>query len=214
MLAPLNDCALEAFVRGLPDGISGLVEARNPASLDEALKIALEYESRHQLNHQYSTNYYRESRYPQPSFSGSRDRSPSPHFRFATTPDNYNKPTDSRQNTAGIIKRPYSPGANPFPNNFVPQFQYPYMPYNPYTNFPPPPVQGNGYPNPNNYRNGTNTTPRSQSPAPTNSKPLNSNSTRRTDAATGTEKTERQTSVRILKKSGESSVQKVTENHQ
>ena len=36
MLAPLNDCALEAFVRGLPDVISGLVEARNPASLEEA----------------------------------------------------------------------------------------------------------------------------------------------------------------------------------
>ena len=199
MLAPLNDSALEAFVRGLADEISGLVEARNPVSLDEALKIALEYESRHQLNPQYSTNYYRESRYPQPSFSGSRDRSPSPHVRFATTPDTYKHP-DSRQNTPGIIKRPYSPGIGPYRNNFTPQFQYAYMPYNPYPYFPPPPMQGSGYPNPNFYQKGSTTPPRFQSPAPINSEPLNSNFTRRTDAARDTEKSERQTSVRLLKK--------------
>ena len=213
MLSPLNDCALEAFVRGLPDGISGLVEARNLVSLEEALKIALQYESRHQLNPQYSSNYYREPRYPQPSYSGSRYRSPSPHVRFATTPSDYKLP-DSRQNTPGIIKRPHSPGAINFPNNFAPQYPYPYMPYGPYPYFPAPSIQGSGYPNTINYQKGANTPPRSRSPAPNSSEPLNYDSTRRTDAATGMEKAERQTSVRLLRKNEESSSQKLTENHQ
>ena len=150
MLAPLNDCALEVFVHGLPDGISGQVEARNPVSFEEALKIALEYESKHQLDPQYSTNYYRESRYHQPSFSGSRDRSPSPHVYFTTTPVTYKTP-DLRQNTPSIMKRPYSPGGNSFPNNFA-LYPYPYILYGPFPYFPIPPMQGSGYTSSNNYQ--------------------------------------------------------------
>ena len=45
MLLPLNDCALETFIRGLPDVISGMVESRNPASLEAVLKYALEYKA-------------------------------------------------------------------------------------------------------------------------------------------------------------------------
>ena len=50
LLAPLIDCALESFIRGFPDGLSGAVENRNPNSIKAALKYEIEYESRHQLN--------------------------------------------------------------------------------------------------------------------------------------------------------------------
>ena len=45
LLAPLNDCALESFIRRLPDGLSGAVENQNPNSTEAALKYAIEYES-------------------------------------------------------------------------------------------------------------------------------------------------------------------------
>ena len=54
MLLPLNDCALETFIRGLLDLILGMVESRNPTSLETALKYAIEYGARHQLNPYFS----------------------------------------------------------------------------------------------------------------------------------------------------------------
>ena len=88
------------------------------------------------------------------------------------------------------------------------------MPYGPYPYFPAPPMQGTGYSNTNNYQSGTNTPPRSRSPTPVTKESLNYDSTRRTDAAMGTEKAERQNSVRLLRKNEEFSSQKLTENHQ
>ena len=41
---PLNDCALEALIRGLPDRMSAMVESRYPNMLEIALKYALDYE--------------------------------------------------------------------------------------------------------------------------------------------------------------------------
>ena len=49
LLAPLNECALESFIRGFPDGLSGAVENRNTNFIEAALKYAIEYESRHQV---------------------------------------------------------------------------------------------------------------------------------------------------------------------
>ena len=45
ILLLLNDCALETFIRGLPDVISGMVESRNPSSLETTLRYALECEA-------------------------------------------------------------------------------------------------------------------------------------------------------------------------
>ena len=93
LLAPLNDCALESFIRGLPDGLSGAVESRNPNSMEAALKYAIEYESRHQLNPQSPHNNFYDRNFAQPAYSGMRDRSPSPHIRFAAPPER-NRPNE------------------------------------------------------------------------------------------------------------------------
>ena len=43
MLLPLNECGLKTLIRGVSDAISGIVESRNPSSLETALKYALEH---------------------------------------------------------------------------------------------------------------------------------------------------------------------------
>ena len=213
MLLFLNDCALEAFIRGLLDVISGMVESRNPSSLESALKYALEYEARHQLNPHFPMNNIAENRYSTP-YVGSRDKSPSPHVRFASSPDR-NRAMEPRQGPTGIIRRPTIPIVPNYPNNYAPPFQYPpYLPYQPYPYYPGSLASNNPYPNHNYPYKGTNTTPRAQSPAPANKNDLNFDSARRTDATTSVEKTERQTSVRFLKKQEKSSVPNSVENPQ
>ena len=48
----LTDCALEAFIRGLPDRMSAFVESQYPNTLEIGLKYALDYETKHQTNSQ------------------------------------------------------------------------------------------------------------------------------------------------------------------
>ena len=50
MILPLNDCALEAFIRGLPGGMLAKIEARDPMTLEEAFGYAIDYEARHQTD--------------------------------------------------------------------------------------------------------------------------------------------------------------------
>ena len=38
LLVPVNDCELESFIRGLPDGLSGAVENRNRNSIETGVK--------------------------------------------------------------------------------------------------------------------------------------------------------------------------------
>ena len=73
----LNDCALEAFIRGLPDIMSTFVESQYPNTSEIALKYALDYETNHQTNSQILQQ--------QDSFD-LRDRSSSPRAQF--TPSN------------------------------------------------------------------------------------------------------------------------------
>ena len=146
MLLPLNDCALEAFIRGLHDVLSGMVESRNPTSLKTALKYALEYEARHQLNPHFPINNIGENRYATPN-AGSRDRSPSPHVRFASSPDR-NRTMESRQGPTGIIRRSTSPMVPNYPSNYAPRFEYPpYVPYQPYPYYPGTYTPNNPFPN-------------------------------------------------------------------
>ena len=146
MLLPLNDCALEAFIRGLHDVLSGMVESRNPSSLEAALKYALEYEARHQLNPHFPINNIGENRYATP-YAGSRDRSPSPHVRFASSPDR-NRTMEPRQGPTGIIRRSTSPMVPNYPSNYAPRFEYPpYVPYQPYPYYPGTYTPNNPFPN-------------------------------------------------------------------
>ena len=47
MILPLNNCASESFIRGLPDGMSVKIEARDSMTLEEAFGYAIDYEARH-----------------------------------------------------------------------------------------------------------------------------------------------------------------------
>ena len=44
MMKPVTDCALDAFIRGLPDEMLTFVDTRNPRTLDEAYEYALHVE--------------------------------------------------------------------------------------------------------------------------------------------------------------------------
>ena len=46
MLKPVLDCALDGFIRGLPDDMSIFVDTRNPRDLSEAMEYALHIEER------------------------------------------------------------------------------------------------------------------------------------------------------------------------
>ena len=45
-MKPVMDCALDAFIKGLPDGMSTFVDTRNLNDLSEALEHALHIEER------------------------------------------------------------------------------------------------------------------------------------------------------------------------
>ena len=117
LLAPLNDCALESFIRGFTDGLSRVVENRNPNTIEAALKYAIEYESRHQLNPQFPHNNFYNRNFAQPAYSGMRDRSPSPHVRFAVSPER-NRPNEYRQNSPRLNRRNHFPTEQNYPSSF------------------------------------------------------------------------------------------------
>ena len=181
-----------------------MVESRNPSSLETALKHAIEYEARHQLIPYFPMNNIQENRYSAP-YEGSRDRSPSPYVRFASSTDR-NRTVEPRQGPTRIIRWPTSPIMPNYPSNYAPPFQYPpYLPHQLYPYYTSTHTSNNLYPSHNYPYKGANTPPREQSPAPVSKHDLNFDPARRTDAATSMEKTERQTSVRFLKKQGKSS---------
>ena len=108
---------------------------------------------------------------------------------------------EPRQGPRGLIRRPTSPIVPNYPSNYTPSFQYkPYLPCQAQPYYSSTHTPGNIYPNHNYPYKETNTPPKAQSPAPVNKNDANFESAHRTDAATGMEKTERQTSVRFLKK--------------
>ena len=45
-MKPVTDCALDAFIPGLPDEMLTFVDTRNPRPLDEAYEYALHVEER------------------------------------------------------------------------------------------------------------------------------------------------------------------------
>lgn len=105
------------------------------------------------------------------SHSSSRDHSSSPRVPIATTSDTC-KSFDLRHNQTEIIKRLYSPKCSHFPHNYIPPYEYPYI-YNPHPYFPKAPLQATVYRNTCYSHNGTDTSPRTQPPIPTNIEHLN-----------------------------------------
>ena len=53
MMKPVIDCALDAFIRGLPDDISIFVDTRNPKDLNQAFEHALHAEERQTYYYPY-----------------------------------------------------------------------------------------------------------------------------------------------------------------
>ena len=58
MLKPVLDCALDAFIRGLPDDMSIFVNTRNPRDVSDAMEYALHIEERldyteHETSHKH-----------------------------------------------------------------------------------------------------------------------------------------------------------------
>ena len=49
MMKPVIDCALDAFIRGLPDDISIFVDTRNPKDLSEAFELRKQETTRHPI---------------------------------------------------------------------------------------------------------------------------------------------------------------------
>ena len=78
MIHPLDDCALEACIHGLPDGMSAKIEARNPVTLQEALEYAINYEARHPTDRLFFQHFPRSQ---QASYRDSEEKIFSPEGR-------------------------------------------------------------------------------------------------------------------------------------
>ncbi|XP_043461938.1 uncharacterized protein LOC122498320 [Leptopilina heterotoma] len=80
MMRPIIECALEAFMRGLPEEMSIFVDTRNPANLEEAFDHALRAEERQEYAEKSRSSSYRISRRDDPP------RPPSPYSRQMDQP--------------------------------------------------------------------------------------------------------------------------------
>ena len=87
MMKPMVDCALDAFIKGLPDEMSTFVDTRNPKDLSEALEHALHIEERLRQTERLrpsASSYHimhKNEKIPE------RARSPSPYTRQMIKPD-------------------------------------------------------------------------------------------------------------------------------
>ena len=126
MILPLDDCVLEAFIRGLPDWMSAKIEARNPVTLQEAFEYAINYEARHQTDRLFFQHF---SRYQQPSYRDPEEKNFSPEGR--STPNGL-KSTNPAQDPDERL----SDFENPvFESNLDQQQQYTQnVKFNPYQN--------------------------------------------------------------------------------
>lgn len=158
MLRPIKKCALEAFIRGLPDEIARAVDARDPKTLEDAVKHATRVETRMRsgviptgdtnrlfLSRQDDSRSNSRSDSPVQSnsrqslftyrdsrnqhFGDSRSRSPSPNATGNLDYSNF--PT-------GILKPPRSnTESSRYPEHGYSAYSpYPYMPYPPFYQMP------------------------------------------------------------------------------
>ena len=86
MIPVLNDCALKAFIHGLPDRMPAKIEARSPVTLQKAFEYAIDYEERHQSDRLFFQHF---SRYQQPSYRDLEEKIFSPEGRSTSNGLNY-----------------------------------------------------------------------------------------------------------------------------
>ena len=162
MLCPIKECALEAFIRGLPDEIARAVDARDPKTLEDAVKHATRVETRMRsgiiptgdpnrlflsrqddprLNSRPDSPIQSNSRQSlftyrdsrNQNFGDSRSRSPSPN---ATGNSDYSKfPTSILKPSRSNTESTRYPEQHGYPT----YPSYPYMPYPPFHQMPYPP---------------------------------------------------------------------------
>lgn len=201
IMQPVIDCALESFIRGLPEEMSIFVDTRNPVNLPEALEHAIRAEERQKFSEKSRTSSYHITR------TEGRPRSPSPYSRQVSkeilvernrsSSDRDTTPNRSNREKTDDTLRFTPKQLATFYRSMMPQLQAP-------TSFPPP-MQSVAYPSPptqqvptfqqpiiyqrqNQGYNSAATPPRSLSPGPQRSPNvqhgnLNFPSTRRLDAA-------------------------------
>ena len=207
MLIPVIDCALDAFIRGLPEEMSKFVDTRNPKDLSEAIECALHIEERE--------NYTHKSRNVASSFHVSRRDEESPHQRSPSPFSKQSSPTE-RQERKGFKENAksvtFDPNSVSLPSGVFapptyaqllqqyygnlsqlmgtqPPFLGPQVAYNhygmqlPYANLPTlPPYPANQLPLNSTWKGYGKPPSRSSSPSP--SKNLNSQLTPGQDATT------------------------------
>lgn len=204
MMWPIIDCALEAFIRGLPEEMSTFVDTRNPTNLEEAFEHALRAEERHKYTSRGSSYHIsRSEEHPRPPSPYSRQVERNPN---SFTSDKRKVGSDKESNPAKTPRNPtnevlqFTPEQlATFYRSMMPQYAA-FPPQIPSMMYPPPPVLQNptSYPpisNPqyqsppqssssyqrqeNNYKTSS-TPPRAASPGPQGN--LNFNPARRFDA--------------------------------
>lgn len=188
MIKPIIDCALEAFIRGLPEEMSIFVDTRNPRNLSEAFEHALRAEERQRYSERSRSSSYHISR----TGNIDRPRSPSPYSRQLEIgnekrtreliQDSRSEKVNAETNKSNLIQLTPEQLAQ-FYKSMWPQksqsvpYQYPQAAKYPQQMQFQAPVQTPQVMSP--YRGG-NTPPRSLSPGPQTN--LNSQQTRRSDA--------------------------------
>ena len=223
MMKPVVDCALDAFIRGLPDEMSTFVDTRNPRDLGEALEHALHIEERLRQTERvrpFASSYHimrQNEKIPE------RARSPSPYTRQMVKPDKAERTKGEASPEVSNLRNPTSPH-QPFHQyppqypSYPPQFPYSYAPPYPptyqypysYPPLPPMPQYPSEAPNRNGHGSnqpwrgygrppGAMTPPRSTSPGPPEN--LNSQQVRRSDAATNQPHRERPKAVHFQESS-------------
>ena len=155
MLKPVVDCALDAFIRGLPDDISIFVDSRNPKNLSEAFELALHAEERHKyeknsMASSYHITWPRERvpecpRSPRPFSMRMVDFGKYTKSERSSSKKNSTAPPTLRLSHNIILDPVYASSAyNKFPSHYPPlqsdyplQYSYPFHHYAPRYLYPP-----------------------------------------------------------------------------
>ena len=128
MILSLNECASEAFIRGLPGRMPAKIELRDPMTLQKAFRYAIDYGARHQTDRLFFKYL---SRYQQPNYRDWEEKSLSPEERAIPKGLNSTNPAqdpDERLSDFNSLR---------FASNFDQQQQHTLnMKFNPYQNFP------------------------------------------------------------------------------
>ena len=134
MIKPVIDCALDPFIRGLPDDISIFVDTRNPKDLSEAFEHALHAEER-QAYTQKARNAASSYHFARPrEFASERQRSPSPCSKQMEHTEKQVKPErlSSKGSTSLAMTGPSTPtNQAPMYESMYSQYHLPYPPYQP-----------------------------------------------------------------------------------